>query len=293
MRKTQTHARSTSIAVGRVVDDPAAEQHSNSAPLKIVIADHEPLSRARMQRYLTRLDQVVLVRECASGTAALDVLEREQADILFVDVDLLDEAGLAAVGAQADRTAPTIVLLSSDARHAVLALELQAVDFILKPFDTTRVARAVERASVAIERARELERFHGLLAYLRGGPVVPATLPLPDAESTDSPQILVRDGHRRRFIDLDSIDWIESYGNYARLHVGNQTILHRETMARLERQLAGARFARIHRAAILNLKKIAEVQPGTVGQLRVVLVDGTKLRVSRRYRDSVEWMRRA
>ena len=115
------------------------------------------------------------------------------------------------------------------------------------------------------------------------------TLSNPMEKVVDPPGTLtVRDGYRRQPLSVGDICWIESFGNYAKVHVGEETMIHRETMASLEARLSGYRFVRVHRTAILNLDRVMEILPGKDGQPVVALSGGTRVRVGRRYKSRIE-----
>ncbi len=158
---------------------------------------------------------------------------------------------------------------------ALQAFDAHAIDYVLKPVERDRLRRALDRAraQIAHDRGAALAtRLHDLLKTLPPRPRYPTRL-------------AVRDGATVRFVSVDAIDWIEAAGNYARLHVGSERHLLRETMAALERTLDPERFVRIHRSTIVNVDRIREVQPWFKGDFVVILQDGTKLSLTRTYRD--------
>jgi two-component system LytT family response regulator len=153
---------------------------------------------------------------------------------------------------------PYVIFVTAHAEHAVDAFDAQAVDYLLKPFDEERLARALERARLAIARRgpqRHLERF-------------PVTL-----------------GRRTRYVSAAEVDWIEGYGNYVRLHTGKAAHLVRGTLKALEGELDPGRFVRIHRSAIVAVDRVRELESLGGGEYRVVLSDGTRIPMSQRYRE--------
>jgi two-component system LytT family response regulator len=174
-----------------------------------------------------------------------------------------------AVGADA---MPVVVFVTAHDEHALRAFEAQALDYVLKPIDDARLARALDRA----ER-RVAERRAG----------VPAG-PAPGAPEPPIERFLVTRGTRVVVVPADTVDWIEADGDYVRLHAGRERHLLRETMGRLEARLDPSRFVRIHRSAILNVDRVAELRPLPNREYVVVLRDGTRLRLSRSYRDRLD-----
>ena len=255
--------------------------------LRVVIADDEPLSLDRMRSSLEPLDHVVIVGECRTGNDVLEMLRRERFDLLLLDIQMPGFDGLTLARRIQDHGGPAVVFVTAHDEHAIHAFDLRAVDYVLKPFDTARLHRAVLRASDAIDRGRALAR-QGAPAPVPLPEAAPGVAPRSDSVSSDErPTLLLRDGYRRQVIDVREIGWIESYGNYVKIHAGGEAMLHRETMTTLEKGLASRRFVRVHRNAIVNLGKVAIVGPGRDGRLVVTLTDGTRLRVGRRYRPNV------
>jgi two-component system LytT family response regulator len=163
---------------------------------------------------------------------------------------------------------PVVVFVTAFDAHALRAFEAQALDYVLKPIDPARLARAVDRAVRRVAERRSA-----------GGPAEPSAAP---------DRFLVRRGGRVVVVPVDDVDWIEADGDYARLHVGRERHLVRETMARLEATLDPRRFVRIHRSVIANVTRIAELRPHANREYVVVLRDGTRLKLSRSYRDRLD-----
>jgi two-component system LytT family response regulator len=172
---------------------------------------------------------------------------------------------------------PAVIFVTAHDRFALRAFEVHAVDYLLKPFDKERFQTALRRALDRLKRddgalARELST---LVADLRS----PAKSP---------ERLAVKTSGRVLMLKLDEIDWIESADNYVSLHVGNQAHLHRETMAALEARLPAEKFLRISRSTIVNVDRIKELQPLFHGEYVVILRNGTRLTLSRTYRDRLD-----
>jgi two-component system, LytTR family, response regulator len=247
------------------------------AELRVLLVDDEPLVRQGIRDFLETEPDVTIVGECGNGIEALETIAREPVDLVFLDVQMPELDGIGVAAALAEQRGPAVVFVTAYSEHAVRAFEVNAVDYVLKPFDHERFSAALARA-----RARRASGEQEELARRLGS--VLAEL---QRERGHSQRVLVRSEGRIRFVAVDDIDWIEAADNYARLHAGTERHLVRETMASLEARLDPMRFARIHRSAIVNLARIKELQPTFNGEYAVFLTSGEKLTLSRGYRDSL------
>jgi two-component system, LytTR family, response regulator len=247
------------------------------AELRVLLVDDEPLVRQGIRDFLEVERDVVIVGECGNGVEALEAIAREQVDLVFLDVQMPELDGLGVAAALAEQNGPAVVFVTAYSEHAVRAFEVNAVDYVLKPFDRERFSAALSRA-----RARRADGEWEQLSRRLGA--VLAEL----QQTQGHPQrLLVRSEGRIRLVPVGDIDWIEAADNYARLHVGAERHLIRETMGSLEARLDPAQFARIHRSAIVNLERVRELQPTFNGEYAVLLRSGAKLTLSRGYRDAL------
>ena len=225
------------------------------------MVDDEPLARSNLTVLLRRDPEVKIVGECASGMEALAEIRSQRPDLVFLDVEMPECDGfdvLELLGADAPAG---IVFVTAFDRYAIRAFEAGALDYLLKPFDDARFMRALERAKERVESARR-------------APVRPSTLVVKSAGSTV-------------FVDVAAIDWIESADYYSRLHAGAATHLLRRSMTELEGELDASLFCRIHRTAIVRLARVQRLDVNESGDYDVVLLDGTRLPLSRRNRKDV------
>jgi two-component system LytT family response regulator len=239
-----------------------------SDPLRALIVDDEPLARTLVRVLLEGDPEVVVSGEC-SGIGAAAEVARSRPDILFLDVQMPEVDGFAALAAIGVDTAPVVVFVTAYDQYAIRAFDVHAVDYLLKPIDEARFRAAVARAkSAARERRRGAladPRLHALVAE-QGGRVK---------------RLLVRAREKTVVVDVDQIDWIEAADYYATLHVGPREHLLRETLNELEQRLDPERFFRVHRSAIVNLERVREIHPLFRGDCELVLRDGTRVRLSR------------
>ena len=246
--------------------------------LRTLIVDDEPLARERVRMMLVMHDDVAVIGEVGDGQQAIDAIRQERPDLVFLDVQLPSVDGFGVLRALEGEIMPYVVFVTAYDQYALRAFEVHALDYVLKPFNAERFSQALQRARGAISRRDDVEgsvdkdRLRSLVASLT-------------AEQREKQRIVVKSSGRVFFVKVDDIDWIEAEGNYVRLHMGPQSHLLRETMKGMESVLDTSQFIRIHRSTIVNADRIRELQPLFHGEYAVILRDGTRLRLSRRYRD--------
>ena len=242
--------------------------------LRAVIVDDEPLAREGLHEFLAAAEDVDVIAECASGEQAISVIAKEHPDLVVLDIQMPGIDGFEVLS-HLQAPLPAVIFVTAHDEYALQAFEAHAVDYVLKPVERDRLLRALERARALIahdQRADLTKRLQALLQTLSQRPTYPTRL-------------AVRDGATVRFVPVADIDWIEAAANYARLHVGANRHVIRETMTALERTLDPERFVRIHRSTIVNVERIREIQPWFKGDYMVILHDGTQLSLTRKYRD--------
>ncbi len=230
--------------------------------IRAVVVEDEPLAVRRLRRLLRGEPDVRIVAACGDAASARMAIDRHMPDLLFLDVQLPGADGLTLLKAVAADRRPAVIFVTAYERYAVPAFAHEAVDYLLKPIDPERFRAAVARARRRLGR-RET-------AADDGTPLV---------------RLLVRERGRAFFVRVDEVDWFEAAGNYVRLHVGRATHRVRLPLARLEARLDRRQFRRINRSFIVQLDRIRELQSWFHGDGVVILTSGTRLRLSRRYRD--------
>jgi two-component system LytT family response regulator len=261
---------------------------ASPAVFRAVIVDDEPAARRGVRLMLERDAEIEIVGEAATGGEATELITRSRPDVAFLDVQMPGGDGFEAIARVDPAQVPAVVFVTAYDEHALRAFEINAVDYLLKPYDDVRFGAALQRAKAAARRRREESAEHRLsrlMNYLRDDPARTAATRSPGAEDRD--RILVKSSGEIFFLKADEIDWIEAEGDYMKFHVAGRAHLMRETMARLEARLDGKRFIRIHRSTIVNLDRVRKLSPSFAGEYAVVLADGTKLKLSRGYHDRV------
>jgi len=237
--------------------------------MRVLIVDDEPLARRGVRARLAAMPDVEIVGECESGRTAVIAIEQLKPDLVMLDVQMAEVDGFAVVEAVGiDRMPLTIFVTAFDA-HAVKAFDVNALDYLLKPIDDERFVLAIERARRRLAETSASSRAPQLARAL--------------AEATDA-RIVLRDGSRILLFDPQEIDWVSAEGDYVRVHVKGRSHLVRHTMSAMESRLDRRQFARVHRSAIVNIARVTEIRRRGERDFLVVLVDRTRLRMSRAYR---------
>ncbi|MBF5041981.1 response regulator transcription factor [Aggregicoccus sp. 17bor-14] len=262
-----------------------------SQPLSVVIADDEPLARRRLLSLLRDEPGLSVVAECANGVELVDAVRARSPDLVFVDVQMPGLNGLEALAALEGERAPVTVFVTAYEEHARQAFDTEALDYVLKPIHEDRFRRAVSRARERV-RERRAAALNQQVVRLLGGEgstadAVPGAAGLPASEPRLS-RIPIRTGDRVMLLDVEEIRWVEAEGDYLRFHTRDTSHSTRMTLSTLERQLDPSRFVRIHRSTLVRAAVVKELQPLTHGESRVVLHDGTLLKLSRTYRERLQ-----
>jgi two-component system, LytTR family, response regulator len=240
--------------------------------IRVLIADDEAPARGKLERWVIEQPDMQLAGCAEDGLVAAKSIEQLHPDVAFLDIQMPGLSGLE-VAAQLERSsAPLIVFVTAFDEHAVKAFELNAVDYLLKPYDKDRLLRALQRVRDRLGGGRETRS---------------AAVAMARAQTASSERLLVPDGERLQLIDSTSIEWLEADDNYVHVHTAARRYLLRRTLQDLLLQLGDERFARIHKSAAVNLSAVAALTPLFKGDYQVELRNGRALRLSRRYRDAL------
>lgn len=256
--------------------------------IRAIIVDDEPTARRGVRLLLERDRAVEVVGEASTGAEAADLIRREKPDLAFLDVQMPGTDGFAALELIGPAAAPAVVFVTAYDEHALRAFEVNAVDYLLKPYDDARFGAALQRAKEEVRRRQTDNvnaRLTQLLDYLQQNSGTAAAAQAKEEKAGD--RILLKSSGEIFFLKTEEIDWIEAEGDYMKFHVNGRTHLMRETMARLEARLDPKRFIRIHRSTIVNIDRLRKLSPSFVGEYAVILHDGTKLKLSRGYHERI------
>jgi two-component system LytT family response regulator len=235
----------------------------SSARLRTLVVDDEPLARRNLTVLLRKDPDIANIDECGSGAEAIVQIRNSHPDLVFLDVQMPELDGFDVLELLGNDQPPALVFVTAHDEYALRAFEAGALDYLLKPFTDSRFQRALERAKQRLVRHRE------------GHPRPPDPL-------------IIKSAGQVAFVNIADVDWIESANYYSCLHVGADTHLLRRSLAVLERELQSGPFCRIHRSTIVNLTRIQKLELMDDGEYAVVLKTGTRLRLSRRFRKTLQ-----
>ena len=248
-----------------------------TAKIKALIADDEPLARKLIRRMLKDDREVEIVGECGNGREAVAMIKKENPDIVFLDVQMPEMDGFAVLETVGLERLPAIVFTTAYEQYAIRAFELHALDYLLKPFDQSRFRDAMKHAK---ERLHQRQHEDGRLQ-------IGALLENLKSQTQYLDRIIIKADGRITFLSTRDIDWIEADDKYVHLHTGKTARMVRQTLSGMETQLDPQKFLRIHRSAIVNIERIKELQPLFNGEQAVILHDGTRLTLTRNYKDNL------
>lgn len=252
--------------------------------MRVLIVDDEPLALDRLSDLLKQIENVELVGDAGTGTAALSQINVLKPDIVFLDIEMPKLDGfdvvesLARLESPAEHS-PLICFVTAFPHFALDAFDCGALDFLCKPVRLQRLNKTIERARFAIEgreAKRRLTTLSAQLDVLRDKHVHPS----------DQSIWVQRSGEQLR-LPISTVDWIESDGEYVRLHVGERTFLVRKSLSSIVQELSNGGFIRVHRSAAINRSRLTAVRRRQSG-MKVVLVSGVELPVGRRFKSEVD-----
>jgi len=232
-------------------------------PIRVLVVDDESLARRNLTVLLRRDPDIGSIIECPCGPDAIAEISKSRPEIVFLDVQMPECDGFDVLELLGGHLPAAIIFVTAYDEYALRAFEAGALDYLLKPFDDARFARALSRAK------EKLAHY-------------------PPAKPRSAEQLVVRSQGRVLFLRAADIDWIEAAGYYACLHVGGDTHVLRRPLSELEQDLGEEKFVRIHRSTIVNVDRIRGLELQTAGEYEVVLRSKARLRLSRRYRKRLQ-----
>lgn len=244
----------------------------------ILIVDDESLARETIKLLLQDQDDVDNIYEAADGNKGLELAEIHRPQLAFLDIEMPGLSGI-----ELAKRLPNdcvVVFATAYNEYAVTAFELNAIDYLLKPFEDERFYASLERAKMRFteEKQQDYSKISEAIQKILNG-----------ANKTYRERLVIRDPGRIRLVDVEHIDYITGAGNYAEIHLQDgKQVLHRETLSALEEQLDPGTFVRIHRSSIVRRSCISELRPNDKGDYSVILHNGEILTLSRRNRAKLD-----
>lgn len=234
--------------------------------IRVVLVDDESLARSRLRKFLALEADVEIVGECANGPEAVGCIRAQQPDVVFLDMHMPQLDGLQVIRALPPESLPAVVFVTAHDEHAVEAFDVQATDYLLKPYTRARLQEAVRRVR---------QRLQAPAQPRAGAP------PPPEPRPAWLTRFAVKDGHQTLFIRTQDVDFIEAAANYVVLCTADGNHVVRETLRNLESSLSPELFLRISRSIIVNLDRIRAIRSGPPGEWQVVLDGGRELLMTR------------
>jgi two-component system LytT family response regulator len=237
------------------------------------------LARKRIRRYLSKDSEIEIVAECSNGREAIEAIREHQPQLVFMDVQMPETDGFDVLEAVSSEHPPTFIFVTAHDQFALRAFEVNAFDYLLKPFSEERLAATLERAKQQIHKLNlpADDRLLTLLSELKG-------------DNQYLTRITVKERGKIIFVPIDEIDFIEAQGNYLELDRGECSHLIRMRLHQLEAKLNPDKFVRIHRSTIVNIDRIREMHPLFNGDQTVIMQSGKKLTMTRNYRDKLKFL---
>ncbi len=261
--------------------------------IRVLVVDDEPLAREGLQLLLKADPEVEIVGFCADGQTAVDAMRVHRPEIVFLDVQMPRLDGFETIAAIPPAERPVVVFVTAYQQHAVRAFEVCALDYLLKPFSNARFAAALKRAKESVRRGDQgylAKQVESLLDHVKrlqpsAAGAGPGAMPV---EVDLSDRVVIKVDGALHFVSMRDILWVEAQGDFVKVQTHGKTQLVRETLHSFAQRLDPERFLRIHRSFIVNIAHVRRVETALYGDYSVFMSDGTKLRLSRSYRDQLD-----
>ena len=247
--------------------------------IRAIIVDDEPLARRIILRYLENDSEVTVIEQSSGGLQALDLVREMRPDLLFLDIQMPGINGFELLRSTDPDNIPFVIFVTAYDEYAIQAFEVHALDYLLKPFDEERLNKALDHAKTQIRLRHQSLFVQQLTALL--SEYQDAAGRKRKQECLYPERLEIRSSGHVGYVEVKEIKWIEAADNYVVLHASSGSNLMRESLSRLETELDPKNFIRVHRSAIVNLKRVRELKSTGFGGRIVVLHDGTEVRVSR------------
>jgi two-component system, LytTR family, response regulator len=271
-----------------------------NAKISTVIVDDEALARRGLELRLQRAPDFDVVAQCASARDALPAIRTHRPHLVFLDIQMPGLSGFELLAQIPSESLPLVVFVTAYDQYAIRAFDARAVDYLLKPIDDERFDATLEkvRAHVRAQDAiQQRDRLFGLIAEITGcGEVALEELLLHGSAAVAQPRaeiLPIRQGREIVRVPMASIEWIDAAGDYMCIHASGQTHILRGTMKELEDILDPRLFQRVHRSTIVNLRRVKSLRAHMNGEYFLTLEGAHELKMSRTYRDKVEYFLKA
>jgi two-component system LytT family response regulator len=259
--------------------------------LRTLLVDDEALSRRGLELRLRVAADIEVIGQCSNGREALNAIREQRPDLVFLDIQMPGLSGFDVLAELQPHELPMIVFVTAYDRYAVQAFEARAIDYVLKPVDDARLAATLQHVRELVEQRTaiaERNQLVNLLAELRGSGEIESGQP---ARAPESPPhwLPIRNGRETVRVQVRDIEWVDAAGDYLCIHAQGNTHILRATMREMESLLDPRLFQRVHRSTIVNLTRVKSLRAHMNGEYFLRLEGGQELKLSRTYRDKVEY----
>lgn len=261
--------------------------------LTAIIVDDEELARQGLAMRLAEFPQVAVVQQCQNGREAIEAIIEHSPDVVFLDIQMPGMTGFEMISEVQTDVLPMIIFVTAYDSFAIDAFKIHAVDYLLKPVETERLAEAVEKATQHKHQqsaVEEKQRLLNLVVSLTGksANAIGELLDSKDEQDEHADRLAIKDGSSITFVPVRDIDWIDAAGDYMCVHANGETHIMRTTMKELEAKLDPSIFQRVHRSTIVNLRRVEKVSSHINGEFHLTLSCGSSLKMSRSYKEKVK-----
>lgn len=243
-----------------------------------IVVDDEEYARDIIRSLLAQDDSIKLLAECGNGAEAIERISEYKPDIVFLDIQMPEVNGFEVIEATREKHNPHYIFTTAYDSFALKAFEVNAIDYLLKPFDDDRFFNALHKAKEKVQAPVSGLMKENLLALIDASR---------QSKRSFLKRISVRTGSRIHFINVEDIDWIEADNQYVKIHTAQKHQVHRQPLSELESLLDPAQFVRIHRSTIVNINRITSLEPHFRGDYVISLQDNTKLKLAKSRKESL------
>ena len=246
---------------------------------KALIVDDEHYARVNLQAMLEEFEDLEIIGACADGVETVDQIISNKPDIVFLDIQMPEIDGFGVIRLVGDKADPIYIFATAFNEHAIRAFEVNAIDYLLKPFDADRLRQAVDKAINQLRSKADGGVENAITKLMES---------ISQTESSKPERIAIRDGNKISFVKVEDIIWIEADNQYIKLHTATRSHLLRESLTGMESQLDGRNFVRVHRSGIVNINFIDNLESHFNGEYIITMSNGSAVKLSKTYREALK-----
>lgn len=261
--------------------------------IRALIIDDESLARKGLRLRLEQIEDVEIIGESSDGRSALNQITELKPDLIFLDIQMPGLGGFDVVSNLQQDNMPLIIFVTAFDQYALEAFDVHAIDYLLKPIDSDRLAEAVQLAKDHLSQSgavTDKQRLLELIISITGKSENSVSQLLKDHSGIKSypDRLAIKDGGETTLVETQDIDWVDAAGDYMCIHENDKTHVMRITMKDLEAKLDPAKFQRVHRSTIVNLDRVKKVCSHMNGEFYLLLHNEASVKMSRSYKDKVK-----